>query len=332
MTTLRNHTPSLTLADYVSQVAAQLIEASVAFGQGTTNAFDEAAWLVLWKLGLPLDTPLTDTAEILQQGASDTSILPMDVSQSFERNRLLTPEEKAEIDTLIRARIETRKPAAYLTKEAWLQGVSFYVDERTIVPRSLIAEVLVEGALDYWLSEDTHRVLDLCTGNGSLAIIAAMAYPDVVVQASDISADALEVARINVNRHGLHARVTLRECSGLPTSGTHYDLILCNPPYVNAHSMATLPREFLAEPALALDGNAAGGQDGMDFIRQLLVQAPACMSAEAILVLEVGNERAHFDAAFPGLDVYWLATSAGEDQVLLVTRETLAAFNSHENV
>jgi ribosomal protein L3 glutamine methyltransferase len=332
MTTQKKQVHALTLADCVSQVATQLNEAGVAFGHGTTNAFDEAAWLVLWRLGLPLDTPLTEAAELAQMGASDTTVQPLDAATISERNRPLTHEEQAEIATLIRARIDTRKPAAYLTHEAWLQGVSFYVDERAIVPRSLIAEVLVEGALDYWLSEDTHRVLDLCTGNGSLAIIAAMAYPDVVVQASDISPDALEVARINVERHGLHDRVTLRECSGLPTSGTRYDLILCNPPYVNALSMDALPPEFLAEPALALDGNAAGGQDGMDFIRQLLVQAPACMSAEAILVLEVGHERAHFDAAFPGLDVYWLATSAGEDQVLLVTRETLAAFNSHETV
>jgi ribosomal protein L3 glutamine methyltransferase len=326
MTTSKKAAPLLTLTDCVSQVAAQLSDAGVAFGQGTTNAYDEAAWLVLWKLGLPLDTPLTEAAETLQLGASDTSVQPLEASQTSERNRHLTPEEQAEIAALIRARIETRKPAAYLTREAWLQGVAFYVDERTIVPRSLIAEVLVEGALDYWLGEDTNRVLDLCTGNGSLAIIAAMTYPDVVVQASDISPEALEVARINVERHGLHSRVTLRECSGLPKSGTHYDLILCNPPYVNAHSMTTLPPEFLAEPRLALDGNAAGNQDGMDFIRRLLKEAPACMSAEAILVLEVGHERAHFDAAFPGLEVYWLATSAGEDQVLLVTREALVAF------
>jgi ribosomal protein L3 glutamine methyltransferase len=323
MTTSKKHAATLTLADCVSQVAQQLVDAGVAFGQGTTNAFDEAAWLVLWKLGLPLDTPLTEAAESLQRGASDTAVQPLDAGQTSERNRLLSPEEQAGIATLTRARIESRQPAAYLTREAWLQGVAFYVDERTIVPRSLIAEVLVEGALDYWLSDDTHRVLDLCTGNGSLAIIAAMTYPDVVVQASDISPEALEVARINVERHGLHERVTLRECSGLPKSGTHYDLILCNPPYVNAHSMATLPPEFLAEPTLALDGNAAGGQDGMDFIRDLLAQAPACMGAEAILVLEVGHERAHFDTAFPGLEVYWLATSAGEDQVLLVTREAL---------
>jgi ribosomal protein L3 glutamine methyltransferase len=332
MTTSKKSAATLTLADCVSQVAQQLVDAGVAFGQGTTNAYDEAAWLVLWKLGLPLDTPLTEAAESLQRGASDTAAQPLEAPLVTERNRPLTPGEQAEIATLTRARIEARQPAAYLTREAWLQGVSFYVDERTIVPRSLIAEVLVEGALDYWLSDDTHRVLDLCTGNGSLAIIAAMTYPDVLVQASDVSAQALEVARINVERHGLHARVSLRECSGLPKGGTHYDLILCNPPYVNADSMAALPPEFLAEPRLALNGNANGGRDGMDFIRQLLVDAPACMSDEAILVLEVGHERSHFDAAFPGLEVYWLATSAGEDQVLLVTRGALASFNSHKNV
>ena len=309
----------LTLLDCVQRAADQLSAAGVAFGQGTTNAFDEAAWLVLWKLGLPLDTPLSAPAD-------------QTAPAEFEPGRLVTPEQQGDIATLVKQRIDSRQPAAYLTREAWLQGVAFYVDERCIVPRSLIAEVLVEGALDYWLTDTTHRVLDLCTGNGSLAIIAAMAYPDVVVQASDISPQALEVARINVERHGLHPRVTLRECSGLPKVGTRYDLILCNPPYVNAQSMADLPPEFRAEPTLALDGNAAGGADGMDFIRQLLRDAPACMSAEAILVLEIGHERAHFDAAFAGLEVFWLATSAGEDQVLLVTREALASFNSHENV
>ena len=186
----------MTVIELIDAGAAQLEKAGVSFGHGTHNAFDEAAWLVLWKLGLPLDTPLTDAAETLQLGASDTSVQPLEGSQTPERNRLLTQEEQAGIATLIRARIDTRTPAAYLTREAWLQGVAFYVDERTIVPRSLIAEVLVEGALDYWLSEDTHRVLDLCTGNGSLAIIAAMTYPDVLVQASDISPEALEVARI----------------------------------------------------------------------------------------------------------------------------------------
>ena len=309
MSRARLPTRDITLFDCVTRAADQLTAAGVAFGHGTTNAFDEAAWLVLWQLGLPLDTP------VLPDG--------IDQTDKFIKNRPVSLIEQEQVATLLKARIDTRKPAAYLTHEAWLQGVAFYVDERAIVPRSLIAEVLVEGSLDYWLSENTHRVLDLCTGNGSLAVIAAMVYPDVLVQASDISAEALEVARINVDRHGLHDRVILRQGDGLPKSGTHYDLILCNPPYVNAQSMATLPPEFLAEPAIALDGNTAGGSDGMDFVRQLLADAPACMTEQAILVLEIGHERAHFEAAFPSLDVMWLATSAGEDLVLLVTREAL---------
>lgn len=312
----------ITLLGCVDAAAQQLILAQVAFGHGTTNAFDEAAWLVLWQLGLPLDTPLLAPSEPTNND--------LDTPEDIRLNRLVTPAEQAQVATLIRARIDTRKPVAYLTHEAWLQGVAFYVDERTIVPRSLIAEVLVEGSLDYWLSESTHRVLDLCTGNGSLAVLAAMVYPDVMVQASDISADALDVARINVDRHGLHSRIHLRQGDGLPKTGTHYDLILCNPPYVNAQSMAALPPEYLAEPALALDGNTAGGSDGMDFIRQLLADAPACMGDQAILVLEIGNEYANFVAAFPSLEVMWLATSAGEDQVLLVTREALLAYATLE--
>ena len=296
---------SLPLLQCVQQAEQQLIQAGVAFGHGTTNAFDEAAWLVLWRLGLRLDTSLD----------------PEDTSSK----RAVTQAEQGLIATLIEARIASRKPAAYLTQEAWLQGVAFYVDERAIVPRSLIAEVLMEGHLDYWLSEDTRRVLDLCTGNGSLAVIAAMIYPDVKVQASDISQDALEVARINIDRHGLQQRISLRQADGIPTTGSRYDLILCNPPYVNAQSMAELPPEFKAEPALALDGNSAGSSDGMDFIRQLLRDAPAQMSEEAILVLEIGHERAHFEAAFPQLEVIWLETSAGEDQVLLMTRAALLA-------
>lgn len=297
----------ITLLECVNQASHQLTQAGVVFGHGTQNAFDEAAWLVLWQLGLPLDTSLEDTDE----------------TEAAPAKRLVTPTEQAAIAALIKTRIATRKPAAYLTHEAWLQGVAFYVDERAIVPRSLIAEVLVEGSLDYWLSENTHKVLDLCTGNGSLAVMAALVYPEVMVQASDISAAALEVAEINVERHGLRQRITLHQGDGFPEKGGPYDLILCNPPYVNAASMAALPPEFLAEPPLALDGNMAGGQDGMDFVRKLLHDAPAHMKDEAILVLEIGHERAHFEAAFPGLEVIWLATSAGEDQVLLVSRETL---------
>jgi len=298
----------LTLSQCVTRAAAKLTAAGVVFGHGATCAFDEAAWLVLWKIGLPLDTSL--------------------LAEDESSNRPVTRAEQAQVAALIEARISTRKPTAYLTQEAWLQGVAFYVDERTLVPRSLIAEVLMEGSLDYWLSDEVHRVLDLGTGCGSLAVLAAMVYPDVKVQASDISADALEVARINIDRHGLHGRVVLRQCDGIPKTGSHYDLILCNPPYVNAQSMKTLPPEYLAEPALALDGNRAGGQDGMDFIRQLLSDAALQMTKDAILVLEIGHEREHFEAAFPKLEVVWLETSAGEDQVLLILQNALAAYHA----
>ena len=284
-----------TVIELIEAGAKQLAEAGVAFGHGTGNAFDEAAWLVLWQLRLPVDD-LDSVAE-----------------------RAVAPADAARVATLLAARIETRKPAAYLTKEAWLQGVSFYVDERAIVPRSFIAELLVDGSIDYWLGEHTQQVLDLCTGNGSLAVLAAMTYPEVWVTAADISAPALEVAAINVTRHGLDARITLVESDGLAALPGPYDLILCNPPYVNAGSLAALPAEYRAEPELAL----AGGTDGMDFIRTLLAAAPAAMSERAVLVLEIGNEREHFEAAFPSLEAVWLETSAGDDQVLLLTRETL---------
>jgi ribosomal protein L3 glutamine methyltransferase len=284
-----------TVISVIEAGAQQLEAAQLAYGHGTTNAFDEAAWLVLWRLGLPLDD-LDGVAE-----------------------RVVTPEEQAQIAELLRQRISTRKPAAYLTHEAWLQGVPFYVDERAIVPRSFIAELLADGTIDAWLGEHTRRVLDLCTGNGSLAVLAALAWPEVTVDGADLSENALAVARINVEKHGLQDRITLLHSDGLSSVRGPYDLILCNPPYVNAQSMAALPAEYRAEPELAL----AGGNDGMDFIRRLLREAPEHMSEHAVLVLEIGNERAYFEAAFPQLEVAWLETSAGTDQVLLVTREAL---------
>ena len=221
----------MTLLELVEQCGARLEAAGVSFGHGTACARDEAAWLVLWRLGLPLDD-LDGVAA-----------------------RVLSADEVARVQALVAERIATRKPAAYLTGEAWLQGVPFSVDERAIVPRSLIAEVL-----------------DLCTGNGSLAVLAAMAWPEARVDASDLSADALAVAARNVERHGVADRITLVHGDGLAAvRGRLYDLILCNPPYVNAQSMACLPAEYRAEPALAL----AGGDDGMDFIRPLLAGAAA---------------------------------------------------------
>jgi ribosomal protein L3 glutamine methyltransferase len=199
------------------------------------------------------------------------------------------------------------------------------VDERAIVPRSFIAELIAGGGIDELLSDQTRRVLDLCTGNGSLAVLAAMAWPEVEVTGADLSPDALAVARVNVDRHGLQERITLAQSDGLAALPGPWDLILCNPPYVNAASMAALPPEYRAEPALAL----AGGTDGMDFIRQLLADAPARMGENAVLVLEIGNERPYFEAAFPLLPVFWLETSAGEDQVLLITRQALAALHPH---
>ena len=295
-----------TVGALIQSGAEQLAQAGVVFGHGTTNAWDEAAWLVLWRLGLPLDS-------VLEEGVADSV-----------ENRTVTPANQALVAALFEERIATRKPAAYLTREAWLQGVPFYVDERAIVPRSFIAELLAGGGIDDWLSDQTRNVLDLCTGNGSLACLAAMAWPEVAVTGADISPDALAVARINVDKHGLQQRVRLIESDGLAACPGPWDLILCNPPYVNAQSMAALPQEYRAEPALAL----AGGADGMDFVRRLLQDAPTHMSQDAVLVLEIGNERAHFEAAFPQLPVFWLPTSAGEDQVLLVTRAALAHFSA----
>ena len=287
------------LNDYLTRATARLDEAGVSFGHGTTNSFDEAVWLALWSLGLPLDD-LDSVAE-----------------------RKLTRDEVAKLDALFTARIDTRRPAAYLTGEAWLQGVPFTVDERVIVPRSLIAEVLAEGVIDAWRPVKITRVLDLCTGNGSLAVLAAMAWPDVAVDAADLSADALAVAKLNVERHDLAKRITLLQGNGLAAvrRDRRYDVILCNPPYVNEAAMQALPAEFNAEPRMAL----AGGADGMDFIRTLLAGAVAHMTPEAVLVLEIGNERDNFEAAFPTLDVVWLPTQLHDDAVLLVTRAMLAA-------
>ncbi|TRZ67885.1 MAG: 50S ribosomal protein L3 N(5)-glutamine methyltransferase [Comamonadaceae bacterium] len=297
----------MTLIELVNSCAKQLDDAHLSFGHGTQNAFDEAAWLVLWRLGLSIDSALDQTGEYAEKPISQ--------------------EDVERVEALVRERIQTRKPAAYLTHEAWLQGFAFYVDERVIVPRSLIAELLVNGGIDYFLSPSTHKVLDLCTGNGSLGIIAAQVFPDIEVTGADLSEEALSVARINVDKYQLQERMVLVQSDGFNAAALQargpFDLIVCNPPYVNAQSMAALPPEYLAEPAIALDGNTHGGSDGMDFVRSLLRDVAVQLSPQGVLVLEIGNERPYFEAAFPLLEVVWLETSAGEDQVCLITHASL---------
>lgn len=288
------------------QAASEKLEAAgLAYGHGTTNAHDEAAWLTLWQLGLPLDADLDELAE-----------------------RACSESEVAAVLALIEQRITTRKPAAYLTQEAWLQGVPFHVDERVIVPRSFLAEFIAaaEGAenIDGWLGEHTAKVLDLCTGNGSLAVLAALAWPEVTVDAADISPDALAVARLNVDRHGLQDRIRLVESDGWANLPGRYDLILCNPPYVCRKGMDELPAEYRAEPLISLDGGLQGSDDGMDFVRHLLDHALEHLNEHGVLLLEIGNEREHFERAFPTLLAYWPETTSGEGPVLLLTRDNLA--------
>lgn len=289
----------MTLIQLIERCSARLDEAGVSFGHGTTNAFDEAAWLVLWALGRPLDA--------LDDHADDEVDAPA----------------QAQALALVEQRIATRRPAAYLTGEAWLQGVPFTVDERVIVPRSPISELLAEG-LAPWIEDPdaVGRVLDLCTGSGCLAILAAHAFGNAAVDAVDVSADALAVAQSNIELHGLQDRVQALRSDLLAQvpADRRYDLIVCNPPYVNERSMKALPPEYRHEPRLAL----AGGAEGMDLVRRILADAPDFMAPEGLLVLEIGHERAHFEAAFPELEPLWLDTAATTGQILLLRRAQLA--------
>jgi len=291
----------MTLIELIATQSARLSHAGVSFGHGTKNALDEATWLVRWSLGLPMGKFWSNA------------------------HRELSDEECARAEALLTRRIETRWPTAYLTNEAWLMNVPFYVDERTIVPRSFIGELLAHGrwesTLNPWLRGPVYRVLDMCTGNGSLAVIAAMAHPEITIDACDISEDALAVARINVERHKLSHRIRLLQSDLFTNIHECYDLIICNPPYINKTIMATLPAEFRAEPALALDG----GDDGMDLVHRIFADAPAHMNDAAVMVLEIGYERHHFEHAIPNLEVVWLETSGGRDQVLLVTRNGIVS-------
>ena len=291
--TLQAPHPFQTLRDLLRYAVSRFTEAELAFGHGTATAYDEAAYLLLHTLHLPIDTldPFLDA-------------------------RLL-PEEIERALSVINRRAGERVPASYITNEAWMHGHRFYVDERVIVPRSFLGELL-EDALQPWVdhADDVAEVLELCTGSGCLAILAAETFPAAQVDAVDISPDALAVAKINVADYGLEDRIAL--CLGdlyapLP-SGKRYDVILTNPPYVNEGSMQALPAEYRHEPRLAL----AGGDDGMDVVRRIIAGAREHLTDHGILVVEIGNERHFVEAAFPDLPMTWLATSAGDDMVFLV--------------
>lgn len=287
-----------TIRDFLRHAVSRFNEAGLFFGHGSANAWDEAVHLVLHRLHLPLDKldPFIDAR--------------------------LTANEKRTVLDVISRRIEERVPAAYLTGEAWLGDYRFKVDPRVIVPRSFIAELLFEH-LAPWIASpgDVGRVLDLGTGSGCLAIIAADAFQNARVDAVDLSRDALEVARINVDGYGLSERIELIEsdlCDGL--DGRRYDLIVSNPPYVNDQSMTLLPEEYRREPRMAL----AGGPDGLDLVRRILDAAPHMLTADGLLVVEVGHERLHVEAAFPRLPITWLATSGGDDAVFALRAGDLA--------
>jgi ribosomal protein L3 glutamine methyltransferase len=294
--TLTNH-PFSTLRDVLRYAVSRFNAAKLVFGHGSSNALDEAAYLLLHTLHLPLDN-------------LDTYL-----------DAHLLPDEVAQILKVIERRATERVPAAYITNEAWLGTYQFYVDERVIVPRSFIAE-LIPGYLSPWISDPdaVTDILELCTGSGCLPIMLADAFPGAHVDTADISADALAVAKINVTTYGLEQRISLIESdlyNNVPDK--KYQLIVSNPPYVNSNSMSKLPQEYLHEPQIAL----GGGDDGMDLVRTIIAGAKKHLTPDGILMVEIGHERAFAEAAFPGVEFTWVSTSAGDDMVFLLTADQL---------
>lgn len=290
---------SLTLDQCIDQITQELETADLHYGHGAIDAQSEALWIVSKQLNL---SP-TDALDHLEQVMSAEQ-----VAQAFE---------------VANTRISTRKPLAYILGEAWLMGVPFFSSEQSIIPRSWIAELIVDGSLEPWLPADG-KALDLCTGNGSLAILLALTCPDIHVSACDISLPALAVASRNLDRHGLTSQIELFEgdlWNALPEphEDNLFDLIICNPPYVNTDSMNALPLEYHAEPALAL----AGGDDGMDLIRKIIAGAPDYLSERGAILIEIGNEYEYFKKAFPQIPVIRMEVSAGDEQVLLIQAEDL---------
>jgi ribosomal protein L3 glutamine methyltransferase len=293
--------------DLVRHAVSRLDQSGVGFGHGTDNAFDEAVWLVCWTLHLPIEHygELADAA-------------------------VAWPEARAVLE-LIELRCSSRKPLAYLIGEAWLMGYRFRCDERALVPRSLIAEALRQGTLASFLpalegGEDGDggarplRILDLCTGGGSLAIIAATMFEEATVVASDVSTAALEIAALNLADYRLEKRVKLVNADLFEGLGRQrFDLILCNPPYVNRQSMAELPAEYRAEP----EGALAGGDDGMDLVARIVAEAPGHLRPGGLLVLEIGHEARHFERRFPQLEFAYVPVAQGEDRIVALTATAL---------
>lgn len=282
--------------DFLRFTVSQFEEAKLFFGHGNNSAYDEAAYLILHTLHLPLDT-----------------------LEPFLDARLLDTE-KGTLLHLVQRRISERIPVAYLTNQAWQGEYEFYVDERVIVPRSFIYELLGEP-LRLWIEYDelVHSALDLCTGSGALAIQMAHCYPDAVIDAVDISLDALEVAAINVENYGLQERINLIHTDLFTGLDNTYDLIVSNPPYVDAESVEQLPEEYLHEPELAL----GSGEDGLDVTRQIIQQAARYLNPHGVLVVEIGHNREILEQAFPELPFTWLSTSGGDGFVFLLSREQL---------
>ena len=282
--------------DWLGTTVESFNRAGLYFGHGSTNAYDEAAYLLLHTLTLPLD----------------------ELDPVLERR--LSVAEIGALDELVRRRIEERVPAAYLTHEAWLGDSRFYVDERVIVPRSFIAELL-RDELYPWVRDDQpiNKALDLCTGSGCLAILLALAFPDAAVDASDLSADALEVAARNVADYQLEQRIQLVRGDLFSGLSADYDVIVSNPPYVNRASMKKLPREYRAEPEMAL----AGGEDGLDIVHRILAQAGDHLAPQGILIVEIGHNRDELEKAFPRLPFTWIETSGGDGFVFLLTAQQL---------
>ncbi|WP_018175491.1 MULTISPECIES: 50S ribosomal protein L3 N(5)-glutamine methyltransferase [unclassified Thioalkalivibrio] len=280
-----------TLRDFIRFGASQFRAAGLSFGHGTDNAFDEAAWLVLHTLHLPLDLPESWWSSNLSEA---------------ERTRVIA---------VLRTRIETRKPAAYLTGEAWFAGLPFFVDEHVLVPRSPLAELIAVG-FEPWIEADSvERVLDLCTGGGCIGIATALALPQAQVDLSDVSEPALAIAARNIERHGVGDRVQVRHSDVFDALGTEdrYDLIVSNPPYVDARDMAELPQEYRHEPELGL----AAGEDGLDIVRRILADARRHLTEDGALIVEVGNSQPAVEEAFPDLPLIWLEFESGGHGVFL---------------